>query len=398
VKNRSDDPFEDTDIPPFDASEESVADAVFRDGRQKANQKNKNKNGNGRANSAQGKKPSGSGRGSARREESLPGSRAADIFYFLQPYVIFVLGVFLAIEMLLSCLMSGGSYDWTRDTQPFRWLGYYLEYFLFGLLGYGAYLLPAGMMYLAFDRLRYGKRRTGKGIMASCIAVLLPVIVHVCMISGDPQGTIATANIGVLYTTGAAHASGGVLPGLIGYLSYIGLGVIGTLIIGILAKLLGVRESQHHMAFVVIFVVQVMLAENEVIQRKATVKVKGLFKKFGIVFHFKANENADLAAVFLPQRLQGGYIVFQLFRAHADAVGKAFAAQFAIDDGGNDEDEHLQKDDAHCLASAIQQMPIDGAREQEQQIGAKHQERWQMQGLDLPLAAKECAQGGWKLL
>ncbi|MBQ7337502.1 MAG: DUF87 domain-containing protein [Clostridia bacterium] len=251
VQNRSDDPFEndrppfdDADIPPFDASEETVADSVFKEqsasGRSKSQTQRKSRSTQSGKGKSAGKGTAASTR--AKTKQSMGGERrVADVIYFLQPYAVFLLGALLAIEMLLSFFMSGGEYAWTRDTQPFRWFGYYLEYLLFGLFGYGAYLVPAMMMYLSFDRLRNGKRRTGKGIMASGIVLLLPAVIHVCLVNAAVAGVPDTARIGELYTTGAAHMSAGVIPGLLAYIFNVGLGVIGTVIVGVfLLLLLGV--------------------------------------------------------------------------------------------------------------------------------------------------------------
>lgn len=239
VQNHSDDPFDETDIPPFDANEESVADTVF----QETNEEKKSTGTTSRT--RQRKKATSSGRGgeknrSRRDAEPVPSGerRIADVLADLQPYVIFALGIFLAIEMVLTFAMNGGAYGWTRETHPFRWLGYYLDFILFGLLGYGAYLLPAGMIYLSLDRLRHGKRRTGKGLMATGIVLLLPMLIHVGRLHRGALGTPQAAQLRELYTSGAAHTSGGVLPGLLGYVSYAGLGVIGTMIIGIFFLLL----------------------------------------------------------------------------------------------------------------------------------------------------------------
>ncbi len=245
VQSRSDSPFDDKDIPPFDPEEESVADTIFGEEkssvRATAPKRPRAAQGNGAAAKKGGKGASSTRTDKGTRREQQPVAeprRVADVVYFLQPYVVFVLGAFLVIEMLLSFAMSGGDYGWTRDTQPFRWVGYYLEYLLFGVLGHGAYLLPALMMYLSFDRLRRGRGRSIKGIMAAGIVLLLPAIIHVCQINAGVAGVPNTMQIGELYTTGAAHMSAGVIPGLLAYIFNVGLGVIGTLIVGIFLLIL----------------------------------------------------------------------------------------------------------------------------------------------------------------
>ena len=119
--------------------------------------------------------------------------------------------------------------------------------------GYGAFLLPLLMIYLAVVRLRDGEDycRGGRGWMALCIIVLLPAMIHTCMIAaGGAQGALDTFGIKALYLLGVDKMGGGVFGGLLGKLSYVGLGVVGTLIVGIvllvvlLMLFLGITPAQ----------------------------------------------------------------------------------------------------------------------------------------------------------
>ena len=251
VQSRSDDPFddrppfEDTDIPPFDANEESVAQTVFSKETKKGSGASAKGSRAGSGKSSTSSRSSGKSSGAKRGGSNRSGSNRsaaptrdaqertiADVIYALQPYAVCAVGVLLAIEMLLSLTLSGFAYDWTRDTQPFRWIGYYLEYLLFGLFGYGAYLIPPLMIYLSVDRLRREQHRTGKGLMAGGIVLLLPAIIHVCLLSAGVAGVPNSLKLGELYHAGAAHLGAGVFPGFLAYAFNVGLGVIGTIIVG----------------------------------------------------------------------------------------------------------------------------------------------------------------------
>jgi len=143
----------------------------------------------------------------------------------------------LLIMLFLSVIVSGGSFNWTAQTHPFRWVGYQVENILFGLFGYGAFLMPLLMVYLAIMRLRDGKNyaSNGRGALALGMMILLPAMIHTCMIAaGAAEGALATFGIKALYSLGVAKLGGGVLGGLLGHLCYVGLGVVGTLIVGIL--------------------------------------------------------------------------------------------------------------------------------------------------------------------
>ena len=263
VENRSTDPydgFNDADIPPFDDTEETpVAESLFGDGGAPAGEIEgdaapRTRSSRSRSTTASGSTSGrSSGRGTApRSSQSTKGTSArsrgkaaaaeeprkpAELVYFLQPYIIFVLGALLAVEMLLSCIMSGGQFDWTRETHPFRLIGYYLEYFFFGMLGYGAYLLPAAMCYLSLNKIRHKKlyRPTGKAVLAAAIVLLLPAVIHVCQVNAGVENVPDTTSISALYTAaGSLRAGAGVLGGLIAYAANVGLGVIGTVIIGVL--------------------------------------------------------------------------------------------------------------------------------------------------------------------
>ena len=221
VQNRSDDPFE--DLPPFD-EEDTLGKPVATSGKSTASKGASTKSGSTKS----GKSRAGAGGKGKKSDKPLP----AEIAYRMQPYLALGVGALLAVMLILSLAMSGGAFDWTSETHPFRWVGYHVERVLFGLIGYGTYLLPLAMIYLSIGRIREGGayRSQGRGLLSCGVLVLLPAIIHTCMI--EQGGELDTWSIGVLFRLGADKLGGGVLGGLLGRLCYVALGVIGTLIVG----------------------------------------------------------------------------------------------------------------------------------------------------------------------
>ena len=259
VSNRAAGPYDD-DIPPFDdTASEPIGDHIFDDVEESAPKKSTAKKSSS-SGASKRTSSSASGRSSSSRSSSSKGGSSsrttsrgsssknskqndkplpADIAYRMQPYVVLFLGALLAIMLLLSVAMGGDSVE----AHPFRWVGYHVERILFGLLGYGTFLLPLMMVYLSVQHIREGKsyRSGGRGALAAGITVLFPAIIHTCMIeAGSADGALNTLNIKQLYSLGADKQGGGVVAGLLGTLLERGLGVIATLIIGIVLLLVAV--------------------------------------------------------------------------------------------------------------------------------------------------------------
>ena len=254
VSNRAAGPYDD-DIPPFDdTASEPIGDHIFEDveatpkkktaakstsgtqkrtsastsGRSSSSRASATKGGSSQRTTSKG----ASSKNSKQNDKPLP----ADLAYRMQPYVVLFVGALLAIMLLLSVIMGGDS----TETHPFRWIGYHVERLLFGLLGYGAFLLPLMMVYLSVQHIREGKsyRSGGRSALATSIIILLPAVIHTCMIeAGSAEGALNTINLKQLYLLGADKLGGGVVPGLLGTLLERGLGVIATLIIGIVLLL-----------------------------------------------------------------------------------------------------------------------------------------------------------------
>lgn len=171
--------------------------------------------------------PASSGRGG-------PEGKPAQKFYRVLPYLMFGFGALLAVGLLLSCIMSGGSFSWTTDTHPFRVVGYYMERTFFGLFGYGYFLLPFGLMYVGggFVRRKAIYAPNGKLTVMALIMALFAGMIHACMIgAGSADGALNTYAPGTLFSYGGQLLGGGVLGGWLGWLLYRLLGVIGTVLV-----------------------------------------------------------------------------------------------------------------------------------------------------------------------
>ena len=241
VSNRAANPYPDDDLPPFDDTPSEPIDTDDVLGKPKKSTTS-TRTSSQRSRSTASKSTSSSHRDSGaksnrssahakKQDKPLP----AEIAYRMQPYLALFFGALLGVMLLLSTIISGGAYDFTVATHPFRWVGYHVERLLFGLFGYGAFLIPATLVYLAIERIREGKayKSQGRGLLGLSILILFPTIVHTCMINaGSADGALETWKIKELYTLGADKLGGGVLGGLLGRVSFYGLGIIGTLIVG----------------------------------------------------------------------------------------------------------------------------------------------------------------------
>ena len=232
VKNYSSSPYGGREIPPFDDTpDEPIGEGVFE-------KLPRQKTSSARRAAAAAKKTTAAKTGKGKSSTKRAGDQAsspASMAYRMQPWLVLGVGALFAVLMLLSALMSGGRFEWTATTHPFRVVGFYTEQILFGLLGVGTYLIPAFMIYLSIRRIRNGgvAESNGRSFLALTLTVLFPAVVHSCMIDAQSaQGALDTWNIKQLYLLGADRLGGGVLGGYLGHLLYLALGVIGTLIVG----------------------------------------------------------------------------------------------------------------------------------------------------------------------
>ncbi len=146
------------------------------------------------------------------------------------PYVLGALGLFLGTSFVLD-FMSGVTTPSAHLMGPF---GYYMCYFLFGLLGWMIYLVPLTLIGLAIFWRRFLRRRVLpiKIILAVLLLVLIAAVIHVAICAADPA-LAGTANPLKLYKAGAALHGGGVIGGLLGYLLYLALRLPGTILLAV---------------------------------------------------------------------------------------------------------------------------------------------------------------------
>ena len=243
VKSRSASPYPEDDFPPFD---DTPVEPINTDGAFENKNGKKGMTSSRSASSRSRGATAGKSRSSSHRSSGKTGARTAaakkadkplpaEIAYRMQPYLALFFGALFGVMLLLSAIISGGAFDFTAATHPFRWIGYHTERLLFGMIGYGAFLLPVALVYLAVLRIREGKEyvSNGRGFLATAIVILIPTIIHTCMIhSGSAGGALETWSIKELYALGADKLGGGVISGLLGRLSFYGLGIIGTMIVG----------------------------------------------------------------------------------------------------------------------------------------------------------------------
>ena len=145
------------------------------------------------------------------------------------PYIFAVTAFFLAICFLLVDILD--------KPESMGIIGKFVSDLLLGLFGFGAFLIPILLAYLAFVwRKSIEASQTGYKIIFSCICVLLvSALIHVCVLQGNDG--IRTWNPIELWKDGCMLVGGGLVGGLIGQLSFLGLRFAGSLIV-IIAVLL----------------------------------------------------------------------------------------------------------------------------------------------------------------
>lgn len=138
------------------------------------------------------------------------------------PYILAVAALFLAICFLLI--------DALKNPDSMGVVGFAVNSFLLGLFGFGAFLIPLLLIYLAFVwRKSVDSYQTGYKIFFSVLSVvLISSLIHVCVLYGGAEDTV---NVAGLWKNGIALSGGGVVGGLIGHFSYVGLHFWGSLIV-----------------------------------------------------------------------------------------------------------------------------------------------------------------------
>lgn len=151
--------------------------------------------------------------------EAAPSARFVHQF---MPYVLFVLALFLAACFICAGLADAGS--------SVGAVGRALNSFFCGLFGWPAFLLPLVLINLAIFWRNYVDMGLVPLKLSFSLLVLLVVAALVQVVTIDSMGS-AGFDIPALWRDGMELRGGGVLGGLLGELSYRGLGVLGSMII-----------------------------------------------------------------------------------------------------------------------------------------------------------------------
>ena len=151
------------------------------------------------------------------------------LIHQILPYIFAVVAFFLAICFLLVDILN--------KPDSMGVVGKFVSDILLGFFGFGAFLIPLLLVYLAFVwRKSVDARQTFYKIFFSVACVLLTsALIHICVLQGNIE--LQTWNPVKLWRSGCALESGGFLGGFIGQLSFWGLRFAGSLIV-IIAVLL----------------------------------------------------------------------------------------------------------------------------------------------------------------
>ena len=147
-------------------------------------------------------------------------------------YILLAVGVLLSACFILTAIGGGLTTPQDNLMGP---VGYYVCYFLFGCLGWTAYLIPLVLFNLAifWKKCCQEKMATIKVLLSVILMILLSALTHAFVCASDPA-IAKTVNVGYLYTQGAQLNGGGVIGGLIGYVMYLGLKLPGSIVIAVL--------------------------------------------------------------------------------------------------------------------------------------------------------------------
>ncbi|MEE0967903.1 MAG: DNA translocase FtsK [Clostridia bacterium] len=152
---------------------------------------------------------------SASKKSENAAPRSKQLLHQILPYIFGASGVFLVL-----CLFP----------IDMGLIGELIRGVLLGLFGYGAFLLPVLLVYIAFVwRSSIDLGQTGYKIFFSVSTVILvSALIHVCTLTG---GAESIWNPIKLWKSGIEGVSGGFVGGYIGQLSYLGLKLWGSLLV-----------------------------------------------------------------------------------------------------------------------------------------------------------------------
>ncbi len=175
------------------------------------------------------KAPSKSSGGARKVPSKKPGAAAKKytppsdkLVHKLLPFIWFVLALFLFL-----CFILRDVFGFKGSENLFGPVGEGIHAVFFGLFGLGAYLGVAMVVYLGimWRRLVDRRRVTLKLILGGIVILLFSAMCEVFV------STDAYPGIGMLWQKGRELVGGGIVGGSLGWLSYLGLKLIGSIIV-----------------------------------------------------------------------------------------------------------------------------------------------------------------------
>ena len=147
------------------------------------------------------------------------------------PYILVAIGLFLIACFVLDAISEVR----TPAEHQMGAVGFYICKFLFGSLGWAAYLIPLLLVNLVIFWKRYCREDLIplKAILSLVVVVLISGLVHVIICAKNPN--MAQVSAGYLFDTGYDFESGGVIGGYLGYVLFLGLRLPGTVVLMVLA-------------------------------------------------------------------------------------------------------------------------------------------------------------------
>ena len=131
------------------------------------------------------------------------------------PYILGAIGLLLGVLMLLNAIGAPR----TPAQSHAGWLGYYICYGFFGVMGWTAAAIPVLLIGLAVLWRKYSREGilVLNSVLSAVLVIFISAIIHVCVCA--VHGYLADEFMpDYLFRTGAIYQSGGVLGGLLGYL------------------------------------------------------------------------------------------------------------------------------------------------------------------------------------
>ena len=171
--------------------------------------------------SPQGKPPKkGDTKGSAKAEK-LPSEK---LIHQIIPFVWFTAALFFGV-----CFIMRDVFQLKGDANPLGPVGEILHTIFFGLMGWGAFLIPALCAYLGakWRKLIDRHRVVLKTVLAGMLMILVSMLSQVLCVTVNEAGFPGIQ----LWSHGAELIGGGLIGGTLGWLCFAGLKVVGSIIV-----------------------------------------------------------------------------------------------------------------------------------------------------------------------